>query len=118
MQKTLDLSMKLCTIAWNAYPAIALPGSALYVKALEKGYDLPVKYSGYSFHSHDTLPLPTKHLSPAQVLRFRDEAFNTYHTHPPFLEKVRGKFGDLATENIKDMAKIKLRRDIVSRKKI
>ena len=82
---------------------------SLYVKALEKGYDLPVKYSGYSFHSQDTLPLPTKHLSPAQVLRFRDEAFNTYHTHPPFLEKVRGKFGDLATENIKDMAKIKLR---------
>ena len=88
------------------------------IDRLEKGYDLPVKYSGYSFHSQDTLPLPTKHLSPDQVLRFRDEAFNTYHTHPPFLEKVREKFGDLATENIKDMAKIKLRRDIVSRKKI
>ena len=38
MQKTLDLSLELCTIAWNAYAVMALPGSGLYKKAVDIGY--------------------------------------------------------------------------------
>ena len=37
MQKTLDLSLELCTIAWNTYAVMDLPGSGLYKKAIEKG---------------------------------------------------------------------------------
>ena len=33
MQKTLDLSTELCTAGWNAYAAMALPGSNLYKDA-------------------------------------------------------------------------------------
>ena len=40
MQKTLDLSLDLNTIAWNAYAVMALPGSGLYKKAKEKGYQV------------------------------------------------------------------------------
>jgi radical SAM superfamily enzyme YgiQ (UPF0313 family) len=113
MQTTLDLSLELCTIAWNAYAAMALPGTALYKRAEENGYNLPNEYSGYSFYSHDTLPLPTEHLTPAQIIKFRDDAFTTYHTYPPFLEKVRNKYGDISMNNIKDLTKIKLKRKLL-----
>ena len=47
MQKTFDLSLELSTVAWNGYAAMAIPGSALYKDALEKGYELPKDYSAY-----------------------------------------------------------------------
>ena len=65
--------MDLCTTGWNTYAAMALPGSQLYKDALEKNYKLPENYEGYSFHSYNTQPLPTKHLSAAEILKIRDE---------------------------------------------
>ena len=41
MQKTLQLSLDLCTMAWNGYPVMALPGSELYKRAKEAGEKLP-----------------------------------------------------------------------------
>ena len=113
MQKTLDLSLELCTLAWNAYAAMPLPGSQLYRDAFEQGIDLPDTYEGYSFHSYTTKPLPTRHLTPEQILRFRDEAFQTYHTYPPFLSKVEQKYGLVARKNIESMTKIKLKRKLL-----
>ncbi len=113
MQKTLDLSLELCTRAWNAYAAMALPGSALYKRAVDEGYDIPDHYSGYSFHSQDTLPLPTEFLTPAEILKFRDDAYTVYHTNERFLNQVRSKYGEVAVKNIRDMAKIKLKRKIL-----
>ena len=112
MQKTLDLSIELCTIAWNAYAVMALPGSRLYKKAIEKGFELPDDYTGYSFHSYNTQPLPTEKLSPAEILKFRDEGFTKYHTSPNFLKKIQKKYGNVPIKNIKDMTKIKLKRKI------
>ena len=112
MQKTLDLSLDLNTIAWNAYAVMALPGSGLYKKAKEKGYQFPNTYSGYSFHSYDTLPLPTETLSPKEILKFRDRAFTKYHTYKPFLDRVDKKYGKIAVQNIKSMTKIKLKRKL------
>ncbi len=37
MNRTLQLSLELCTTAWNGYPAMALPGSQLYKEARKKG---------------------------------------------------------------------------------
>jgi hypothetical protein len=113
MQKTLNLSMELCTIAWNAYAVMALPGSKLYKDALDKDYKLPKDYSVFSFHSYDTLPLPTKFLNPPQILEFRDKAFSTYHSNPKFLDRIRYKYGMDAVNNIKEMTKIKLKREIL-----
>ena len=113
MQTTLDLSLELCTLAWNAYAAMALPGSQLYREAVKAGHELPKDFAGYSFHSYNTLPLPTEHLSPAEILKFRDEAWQKYHTHVPFLEKVESKYGTEARRNIEDMTKIKLKRRIL-----
>ncbi len=113
MQKTLDLSIELCTLGWNAYAAMALPGSKLYKDAIDNGISLPESYEGYSFHSYDTLPLPTEFLSPAEIIEFRDNAFNIYHSNPFFLEKVKNKFGQIAVDNILNMLKVKLKRKLL-----
>ena len=113
MGTTMSLSKELCTLAWNAYAAMALPGSLLYKFALEEGHKLPDNYEGYSFHAYNTQPLPTEHLSPEQILEYRDNAWLEYHTYPPFLEKVEAKYGYEARENIEEMTKIKLRRKIL-----
>ena len=47
---------------------MALPGSQLYKDAKEKNIPLPSSYEGYSFHSFETLPLPTEKLSAAKIL--------------------------------------------------
>ena len=117
MQKTLDLSFELCTLGWNGYAAMALPGSELYKDALEKGYNLPDDYEGYSFHSYSTVPLPTKSLEPFEILKFRDDAFKKYYSYEPFLEKIEKKFGIKAKENIIEMNKVTLKRKIIEQTK-
>ena len=91
-----------------------LPWSQLYKDAVDKVYDLPSDYAGYSFHSYNTKPMPTKHLSPEEVLQFRDDAFVSYHTYPPFLDKVKSKYGEGAVDIIKEMASVRLKRKILN----
>ena len=110
MQQTLDLSRELCTIAWNAYVAIPLPGSKLYKDSIDGDVELPEDYDGYSFHSYNTKPVPTENLTTSEILKFRDEAFIKYHSYEPFLQKVEDKLGIVAVDNIKEMLKIKLKR--------
>ena len=112
----MELSKELCTFGWNAYAAMALPGSKLYKEAIEKGIELPKTYEGYSFHSYETLPLPTDTLLVSEVLEFRDKAFEEYHSYPLFLEKVKNKFGKIAVNNINEMLKVKLKRKIINEK--
>ncbi len=112
MQNTFNLSLELCTMAWNAYAAMALPGSQLYKEAIEKGQDVPKDYTEFSFHSYNTKPLATEYLLPAEILKFRDEAWTKYHTYPPFLQKVERRYGSQARENIENMSKVRLKREI------
>jgi radical SAM superfamily enzyme YgiQ (UPF0313 family) len=110
MEGTLRLALDLnCEFA-NFYSAMAYPGSLLYEQAVERGWRLPDTWSGYSQHAVDTLPLPTKHLSAGEVLRFRDHAFNTYFSHPPYLDMVRRKFGDDTLKHVREMAAHRLER--------
>ena len=89
IEKTFNLSLELCTAGWNTYPAMALPGSQLYKDSIEKNVKLPETYEGYSFHSYETLPLPTETLSPEEIVSLRDEAFTKYHTNKNFLELIK-----------------------------
>tara|TARA_R100001594_G_scaffold84189_1_gene118708 strand:+ start:6128 stop:7660 length:1533 start_codon:yes stop_codon:yes gene_type:complete len=114
MQKTLDLSKRLCTMGWNAYAAMPLPGSQLYKDALDKGHKLPDSYEGYSFFSYDTLPSPTDECTAGEILKFRDDAYNEYHNHKPFLNLVHKKYGQKQVDNIKDMTAVKLKRKLYS----
>jgi len=113
MQETLDLGLELNTEMWNAYPAMALPGSPLYQLARKNRWPLPDSFEGYSFLSYECQPLPTKHLSAAEVLRFRDEAFYKYFNRPEYLSLVERKFGAPQKDNVLDLMKIKLKRRLL-----
>jgi radical SAM superfamily enzyme YgiQ (UPF0313 family) len=114
MQATLDLAIELnCEFA-NFYSAMAYPGSALYAQAVRQGVPLPTNWSGYSQHARDCMPLPTKHLNAAEVLRFRDEAFEKYFTGARYLDKIQERFGQDATESIRRMTKHRLERDLLT----
>jgi radical SAM superfamily enzyme YgiQ (UPF0313 family) len=108
MQATLDMALELnCEFA-NFYSAMAYPGSQLYNVALKERWPLPERWTGYSQHSVDTLPLPTRYLSAAEVLRFRDYAFQTYFTSSRYLDLVTRKFGEQAAGQIREMSSHKL----------
>jgi anaerobic magnesium-protoporphyrin IX monomethyl ester cyclase len=61
-------------------------------------------------HSYETQPLPTKYLSPKEVLQFRDRAFNEYFTNRRYLDMVEQKFGKKVKSYILEMLQIKLER--------
>lgn len=114
MQETLDLALELNCEFGNFYSAMAYPGSPLYAKALAEGWPLPATWSGYSQHSVDSFPLPTKYLSSADVLSFRDRAFQTYFTAPGYLSLVEAKFGPETVAHIRAMTSLKLERQLRS----
>ena len=97
----------------NFYSAMAYPGSPLYLDARKKNIKLPENYSGYSQHSYDTQNLPSRNLSAAEILAFRDNAWNKYHTNPKYLDLLKNKFGTNAVNNLKETTKIKLKRKLL-----
>lgn len=112
MQETLNLALELNTEWANFYCTMAYPGSKLYETALKNKWDLPKEWHAYSQHSYETLPLPSKYLSAAEVLRFRDEAFHKYFTNPKFLSLIEKKFGLIALTQIKEMTKLEIKRKL------
>lgn len=113
MQQTLDLALELNTEMANLYPCQALPGSPLHVKAKAEGMVLPDTYQGYGFLSYEATPMATKYLSAADVVRFRDDAWNKYHSNPAFLNLIENRFGSEAKLGIQNLAKVKLMRRIL-----
>lgn len=111
MQETLDMAIELnCEFA-NFYSAMAYPGSELYRMAQAEGWALPEKWSGYSQHSVDTLPLPTNYLKASEVLRFRDHAFQAYFANPRYLDMIERKFGAETRAHILEMTSFRLERN-------
>ncbi|HTU20958.1 MAG TPA: radical SAM protein [Gemmataceae bacterium] len=114
MQATLDLALDLrCEFA-NFYSAMAYPGSPLYARALRQGVPLPDKWTGYSQHSRDCLPMPTRYLPAREVLRFRDDAFIKYYTDRRYLEMAEDRFGIETVSEIMRMASHTLERDLLT----
>jgi radical SAM superfamily enzyme YgiQ (UPF0313 family) len=113
MQQTLDLAIELNTAHANFYPCQALPGSPLYYIALQNGWKLPDSYEGYAFLSYECQPLPTKYLTSAEVLKFRDEAWHKYFSRPEYLGMIERKFGVEQRRNVEDLTKIRLKRQLL-----
>ena len=112
MQETLDMAVDLnCEFA-NLYSAMAYPGSKLYDIAIKEKWKLPESWGGFSQHSYDCLPLRNKQLSSAQILRFRDEAFDKYFSNPVYLNMLEEKFGRNVREHIEKIAAKKLKRKL------
>ncbi|MBI2089105.1 MAG: cobalamin B12-binding domain-containing protein [Deltaproteobacteria bacterium] len=110
MEETLQMALDLnCEFA-NFYCTMAYPGSPLYDLARQKRWRLPEKWSGYSQHSVDALPLPTKYCSAGEVLRFRDRSFQVYLSSPKYLEMIARKFGGETAQHVQEMASYRLER--------
>ncbi|MBF0343576.1 MAG: cobalamin-dependent protein [Nitrospirae bacterium] len=113
MQETLQMAIDLKCEFTNMYCAMAYPGSKLYDIAVNEGWELPKEWHGYSQHSYETLPLPTKYLQARDVLRFRDEAFQTCFSDVGYLDMVEGKFGPHVRRHIAEMNSIRLKRKLL-----
>jgi len=113
MQETLDMAIDLnCEFA-NFYSAMAYPGSKLYDIAIREGWNLPKEWHGFSQHSYETFPLPTKYLSAKEALNFRDNAFHAYFSNPTYLKSIERKFGKDVRKHIELMNSKRLKRKIL-----
>ena len=113
MEFTLNFALETNLEMANFYSAMAYPGSPLYLDAKKNGTSLPKNYSGFSQHSYETLNLPSKYLTSAEILGFRDYAWEKYYSNNKYLSLIDKKFGKSAVENIKSSLKIKLKRRIL-----
>lgn len=111
MQETLEFAKKLNTCGWNAYPAIALPGSKIYKDAYDKKVELPKSYEQFSFLGKKTLPVIHENLSREQILKFRDNAFIEYHSDKNFQNKIVSLYGEKALKSIQKMLEVNLERE-------
>jgi radical SAM superfamily enzyme YgiQ (UPF0313 family) len=113
MRQTLELAQGLnCEFA-NFYSAMAYPGSPLYLMAQAKKWRLPEAWSGFSQHSYDCTPLETEKVPAETVLRFRDDAFHAYFENLAYLEMVGRKFGEETLRHIREMTRVRLRRQLL-----
>lgn len=113
MRQTLDMAKELNTEYVNMYAAVAYPGSRLWDERVKAGWQPPKSWLAWSFHSYEHEPLGTNTLTPAEVLRFRDAAFQEYMGNESYLAMVRAKFGQRAVDEVKATAAIPLRRKIL-----
>ena len=113
MQQTLDMALEINAEFANFYSAMAYPGSALYTMAVKKGYELPQAWHHFSQHAYDTHPVRNEYLTAAQILQFRDEAWQTYFTHRPYLDLIDRKFGREVVDHIGRMQAVPLRRRLL-----
>jgi radical SAM superfamily enzyme YgiQ (UPF0313 family) len=113
MANTLAFALENKTEMVNFYSAMAYPGSPLYRQAVKQNVELPKEYVGYSQHAYETLNMANENLSAAEILRFRDYAWNKYNTDESYLTLLETKFGKHARENLENTTKIKLKRKLL-----
>lgn len=118
MRESLDLAKSLNLEMANFYSAMAYPGSKLFTEALKNKTELPKTWAGYSQHSKECHPLATKHISSKEVLEFRDKAFIEFFSDPAYQNRVMQKFGSPQMNDIKEMLKHRLVRDILNDKEV
>ena len=92
----------------NMYPVFGYPGTKLFDRV--EGIS---DWKSYALYGYDCRPMATKYLSAAQVLRFRDEAFISYHSRPEYLGMIEKRFGNATREHIVRMTGKTLKRRIL-----
>ncbi|MFC1809668.1 B12-binding domain-containing radical SAM protein [Candidatus Omnitrophota bacterium] len=115
MEETLSLAKELKCEYANFYTTMAYPGSELYQSAILRKVALPDSWSAYSQLSKDAVPLPTKYVSAADVLRFRDNAFFDYYSDTEYQLMIENTFGNDAVEHIRHMLTHKIERELLKK---
>ncbi len=113
MNETLEMAKELnCEFA-NFYCAMAYPGSQLHAIALADNLKLPNEWTGFSQHSYNMQPLPSKHLSAKQIVAFRDNAFHEYNQSEVYLTMLEKKFGTKVKQHMMEITQTRLKRAIL-----
>ena len=110
MRQTLEMAKDINSEYTNFYVAMAYPGSQLYEEAVANNLPLPDSWLGYSQYGYETQPLPTDYLSAAEILKFRDDAFNEFNNSKRYQDMILEQFGEETLQHIKYMLKHKLKR--------
>jgi radical SAM superfamily enzyme YgiQ (UPF0313 family) len=98
----------------NIYPAFAYPGTPFYKRYIDSGIvEEPKTWDEYSLYGYHCKPLPTKHLSSAQVLKLRDNLVVDYYRDDEVRSYMVDKFGKQTLEHLDEMFSIKLPRKIL-----
>ena len=113
MKNTLDFALSNKTGMVNFYSAMAYPGSPLFLQARKNGVKLPDTYVGYSQHAYETLNMANENLTAAEILRFRDYAWDKYNTDKNYLNLLENRFGVESKQNLESATKIKLKRKLL-----
>ncbi len=82
----------------NFYVALPYPGSKWYADLKDK----PTDWSSFNQYSENICADP-------EVIKFRDRAYRAYITNPEYLSMIKGKFGDRAVQELRDMAEWRFR---------
>jgi radical SAM superfamily enzyme YgiQ (UPF0313 family) len=115
MQDTLNMAQELNCEFGNFYCAMAYPGSQLYNIALNEGWKLPSEWTGYSQHSYNIQPLPSKTVSAKEIVAFRDNAFHIYNENLKYLTMLEKEFGNEVRTHIESLTKTRLKRKILEK---
>lgn len=113
MRQTLDLALELNTEYVNMYAAVAYPGSQLWDEQIKAGWRPPKNWLAWSFYSYEHEPLGTNTLTPTEVLRFRDTAWQEYMRDESYLRMISLKFGRRAVEEVLATAAVPIRRKLI-----
>lgn len=113
MIETREFAKELQCEINNLYTMMAYPDSKLYFYAIEKGWQLPKSWEGYSQYAYECHPVRTNYLTSAEVLKFRDDAFLSIYKDEPYRKHLKNLFGYGAIEEIETILKIKLKRKLL-----
>jgi len=115
MRATVAEAMEMMPEFWNVYCSTPYPGSALYREAVEKGWPLPKTWADYAQHSKNFTPHGTETMTPAEVVQFRDEAFQKFMQNPSYQSHVEKIFGVAARQDVEAMSRSRLERYVPAR---
>ena len=114
MEKTLQLARDINPEWINFYVTMQYPGSRDYFDDVERGKKRNDKWIEYAQYSYECKPAGGKYLTPKEVLSFRDYAFNAFfENNDTYFEMIKKKFGQRYVDDIKNMLKNKLRRQLL-----
>lgn len=114
MHSTLNFA-KLINAEWpNFYVTMPYPGSKDYFEYIKDGRIKNDSWIQYAQYSYECTPMGSKYLTPAEVLKFRDEAFIDFFKNNKEYEKlIENKFGKQYVDLIRKMTSRKLKRKIL-----
>ena len=110
MRETLELALDINTEFANFYSAMAYPGSDLYRYAVTNNIQLPAEWKDYSQHGFQCTPLANPKLTAAEILTYRDYAWQTYFSAPGYLALAEKTFGPAVVDHIARMRSVPLAR--------